>query len=294
MKIAIFARDIDLNWRDRLCFIIKTLVEKDIELYYYKPFYDKVKDEYRLNIPYGKRFSNNMELPPDTDFFLCFGGDGTFLESLTLIKDRGIPIAGINFGRLGFLTTADLEPSFSWIDDLLSGNFKIEKRGILKIESSKLPDDFFPYAINEVTVQRKDPSMLAVNVKINGSELPTYWSDGLVLASPTGSTAYALSIGGPIVLPKSKVLIIAPIAPHNLNVRPLVVPDDSEIEITVSSRWKEAILSLDNRSITIASGDTFKISKAEFELNYISLPSSSFIGALKGKLRWGEDKRNSS
>ncbi|MFA6334359.1 MAG: NAD(+)/NADH kinase [Bacteroidales bacterium] len=293
MKIAIFARDIDLVWRDRLCFIIRTLVEKDVELCYYKPFYDKVKDEYRLNIPYGKRFANNSELPPDTDFFLCFGGDGTFLESLTLIKDRNIPIAGINFGRLGFLSTADLEPSFSWIDDLLSGNFKIEKRTILKIESPKLPADFFPYAINEVTVQRKDPSMLSVIVKVNGSVLPTYWSDGLVLASPTGSTAYSLSIGGPIVLPTSKILIIAPIAPHNLNVRPLVVPDDTEIEITVSSRWKEAILSLDNRSVVISSGDSFKISKAEFELNYISLPSSSFIGALKEKLRWGADKRNS-
>ncbi len=293
MKIAIFARDIDLAWRDRLCFIIKTLVEKDVELCYYKPFYDKVKDDYRLNIPYGTRFSCNSELPADTDFFLCFGGDGTFLESLTLVKDRGIPVAGINFGRLGFLTTADLDPSLSWIDDLLSGNFKIEKRTVIKVESSNLPEDIFPYAINEVTVQRKEPSMLAVNVKVNGKTLPTYWSDGLVLATPTGSTAYSLSVGGPIALPASRILILAPIAPHNLNVRPLVVPDDTEIEISVSSRWKEAFLSLDNRSVLISSGESFRISKAEFELNYISLPSSSFIGALKDKLKWGQDKRNS-
>ncbi len=152
----------------------------------------------------------------------------------------------------------------------------IEKRSILKIASDKLPDNFFKYAINEVSVQRNDPSMLAVKVKINESELPTYWSDGLVLPVRQAKTAYSLSIGGPIVLPASKVLIIAPIAPHNLNVRPLVVPDDSVIELTVSSRGKEALLSLDNRSISVCSGDSFIITKAEFELNYISLPSSSF------------------
>jgi len=122
MKIAIFARDIDPVWRNRLCYIFKALEGKGIELYYYKAFYDKVREDYLLKIPLGETFSNNRELPVDTDIFLCFGGDGTFLESLTLIRDRAIPVAGINFGRLGFLTSTNLEPSFSWIDDLLSGN----------------------------------------------------------------------------------------------------------------------------------------------------------------------------
>ncbi len=292
MKIAIFAREIDAAWRDRLCYIFKALEGKGIELCYYKAFYEKVRDEYLLKVPDGNTFSNHMELPEETDIFLCFGGDGTFLESLTFIRDRAIPVAGVNFGRLGFLTSTNLEPSFSWIDDLLTGNFKIEKRTIIKIDSSVLPEDFYPYAINEMSVQRKGPSMLSVNVNINNHELPAYWGDGLLVASPTGSTAYSLSAGGPIVMPASKILIIAPIAPHNLNVRPMVVPEDSIIDITVWSRLTEVTLSMDNRSLTISSGDSFRISKAEYELNYISFPSSSFIGALKDKLRWGEDRRN--
>jgi len=293
MKIALFARDFEAAWCSQLCLIIRTLVDKGVLLCYYKPFYDKIKSLHDFNFPDSQTYTDYTDIPRDTDVFLCFGGDGTFLESLTHIREKSIPIAGVNFGRLGFLTSADLNSGLEWIDDLLTGNYKIEKRTLLKIEADALPPDFFSYSANEVSIQRKDPTMISVTLSIDGVELPTYWSDGLVVATPTGSTAYSLSIGGPIVVPVSKVWIVAPIAPHNLNVRPMVVPDDAVLEMNVSARSGEALLCLDNREVVIKSGESIRITKAEFNLNYISLQKSSFINALKDKLRWGEDKRNS-
>lgn len=291
MKIAIFAREINEKWWKRLELILRTLDEKSVELTYYRPFYTKMVHESDISIPAGDFFTGEDDLQPDTELFLCLGGDGTFLESITLVRDRDIPVAGVNFGRLGFLTGADSKKD-DWIDALLARNYTIEKRALLKVTSPAIPPNFCKYALNEVSFQRKDPSMLSVHVSVNGMELPPYWSDGLVLASPTGSTAYSLSVGGPIALPGVKALILAPIAPHNLNVRPLVVSDDSLIEIFVESRRGSAIMSLDNRSFILPAGEKVKISKAEFELKYISLPSGSFIEALKEKLLWGKDKRN--
>lgn len=293
MKIAIFARSIDTKWHIRLSLVVAALLEREAELTFFAPFYKKAKQEYMLNLPVAETFSSHEDLPKDIDIFLCLGGDGTFLESLTLIQDRNLPVAGVNFGRLGFLTSADSAPSNRWIDMLFKGDYKIEKRTVLKVSSADKFNCMYPFALNEVSVQRQDPSMLSVTLKINGMELPTYWSDGIVIATPTGSTAYSMSIGGPIMFPTAKALIIAPIAPHNLNIRPLVVPDDTVIELVVTARKTGAILCLDNRTINVSSGDKFTISKAGFYMNYISLPASGFIGALKEKLLWGEDRRNS-
>jgi NAD+ kinase len=292
MKIAIFARDINEKWWNRLMSVLKALDNRGIQLSYYRPFYTKMVHSTEIPIPAGDLFTGEQDLPADTDIFLCLGGDGTFLESVTMVRDRDIPIAGINFGRLGFLTSADSQNE-EWIEALLNKNFKIERRALLTVSSSAIPPNFCRYALNEVSFQRKDPSMLAVYVKVNGMELPPYWSDGLVLASPTGSTAYSLSVGGPIALPGVKALILAPIAPHNLNVRPLVVSDDSVIEIYVESRKGSAIMSLDNRSFILPAGEKVTIYKADFEIKYISLTEDSFIEALKEKLLWGKDKRNS-
>src|SRR5512133_724209 len=206
MKIAIFARDIDVKWHVRLCLIMAALLERGGELTFYAPLYKKAKEEYRLNMPVAGTFATHEELPAETDLFLCLGGDGTFLESLTLIRERNLPIAGVNFGRLGFLTSADSVPGNSWIDLLFSGNYKIEKRTILKVSAHNKFNGLYPYALNEVSVQRQDPSMLSVTLSINGMELPTYWSDGIVMATPTGSTAYSMSIGGPIMLPTAKTV----------------------------------------------------------------------------------------
>ena len=292
MKIALFARDFDINWSARVLLIIKTLIDEGVQLCFYEPFYHKVHHLPGLVNFEHSTFNSYSDLPQDTDLFLCLGGDGTFLESLTFIRDKSLPIAGVNFGRLGFLTSADINSPNGWISDLIQGKYSVEKRTILQIENDRLPSDFFPYAVNEVSIQKIDSKMISVVLRIDGIELPAYWSDGLVVATPTGSTAYSLSIGGPIVMPFSKVWTVAPIAPHNLNVRPMIVPDDVSLEMSANSRSGKVILCLDSREFILPSGSPVKIKKADFPLKYISLQEGSFINALKDKLRWGEDKRN--
>ncbi len=241
---------------------------------------------------YGEDFTSWEDLPADTDIFLSLGGDGTFLQSLTFIRDRNIPVAGINFGRLGFLTTARADGAETWIDDLLAGRWTVEERGLLEVSCEGLPDKLYPFALNEVSLQRHGAGMLSIQVRIDGLELPSYWADGLVVATPTGSTAYNLSVGGPVVMPTSDVMVIAPIAPHNLNVRPLVVPMSSTVELCFGTRDRKAVLSLDNRRCEISEGTLIRLARSSFGLRYVSLSDNNFIGALRDKLYWGEDRRN--
>ena len=243
---------------------------------------------------YGEDFGSWEDLPADTDLFLSLGGDGTFLQSLTFVRDRGIPVAGINFGRLGFLTAARADEGDGWIDDLLGRRYTVDERSLLRVTCAALPDTFYPFALNEVSLQRRGASMLQIRVRIAGRELPSYWADGLVVCTPTGSTAYNLSVGGPVVLPHSEVMVISPIAPHNLNVRPLVVPLDADIELSFRSRSKGALLTLDNRSFEIPSETTVSLARGRFGLRYVSLSDDNFIQALQTKLFWGEDRRNAS
>ena len=242
---------------------------------------------------YGEDYSSWEDLPADTDLFLSLGGDGTFLQSLTFIRDRGIPVAGINFGHLGFLTTARADET-GWVDALLSGRYTVEERSLLRVTSAALPDDFYPFALNEVSLQRRGTSMLQIRVCIDGRELPTYWADGLVIATPTGSTAYNLSVGGPVIMPSSAVMVIAPIAPHNLNVRPLVVPVEADVELHFRSRGPGALLTLDNRSCEIPSESSVSLRRGRYGLRYVSLSDDNFIHALRTKLFWGEDRRNAN
>lgn len=242
-------------------------------------------------ICYGEDFLSWEDLPDDTDLFLSLGGDGTFLQSLTFVRDRGIPVAGINFGRLGFLTTARADDT-GWVDDLLSGRYQVEERSLLRVVCADMPEDFYPFALNEVSLQRRGAGMLSVHVRIDGRDLPAYWSDGLVISTPTGSTAYNLSVGGPIVMPSSEVMVIAPISPHNLNVRPLVAPIGSVIEMSFESRGGNALLMLDNRAVEIRPGTEVSIARGRYGLRYASLSDNNFINALRAKLLWGEDRRN--
>ena len=242
---------------------------------------------------YKEDFSSSEDLPGDTDLFLSLGGDGTFLQSLTFVRDRGIPVAGINFGHLGFLTTARADDP-GWMDALLSGNYTVEERGLLRVTCAGLPESFYPFALNEVSLQRRVASMLQISVCIDGRELPTYWADGLVISTPTGSTAYNLSVGGPVVIPASEVMVIAPIAPHNLNVRPLVVPMDASVELLFRTRGAAALLTLDNRSCELPSETRISLARGRYGLRYVSLSDDNFIHALQTKLFWGEDRRNAN
>ena len=222
------------------------------------------------------------DILPQTGMVLSLGGDGTFLCAARLVGDLGIPIIGVNFGRLGFLSENTPDEV---VDAIKNRSYKIEDRCLLDVNGE--------YAFNEVSIHRQGGAMMGVTVKIDGRALPVYWADGLLVATSSGSTAYSLSVGGPICTPDARVLIIAPIAPHNLNVRPLIVPDTARIEISVSSRDGKAVLSLDNHSEEVDTSVVLNVSVAQFSLKRVRLEGNDFVKALTSKLFWGEDVRNS-
>ena len=222
------------------------------------------------------------ELRDGTDMLLSLGGDGTFLSAARLIGRRGVPVVGVNFGRLGFLSENTPEDV---VEALRSGLYSIEDCALL--------DAGGQYALNEVAIHRHGGAMLGIRVRIDGRPLPVYWADGLLVATSSGSTAYSLSAGGPICLPGSRVLIVTPIAPHNLNVRPLIVPDTSRIQISFRSREDFINLSLDNHSTIIGPDAEITVTVAQFSLKRVRLQGSDFVKALTSKLFWGEDVRNS-
>lgn len=234
------------------------------------------------------RLGPDAPLREDTDWVLSMGGDGTFLSAATQVGAREIPILGVNLGRIGFLSENTPEDT---LEKLLSGAYTIEERSLLKVDVSGV-ELSSPYALNEVGVLRKGAAMLGVDVCVDGVELPTYWADGLLVATSSGSTAYSLSVGGPIVMPEAKVWILSPIAPHNLNVRPLVIPDGSSISLSFQARENSVSLSLDNRIYELSTNANIKISMAQFSLKRVRLSGSNFFAALTDKLHWGEDLRN--
>ena len=237
----------------------------------------------------------NSRMQEDTDILLAAGGDGTFLSASRLAEDSGVPILGVNFGRLGFLSETQWDEVAR---ALVTKDYTIESRTLLHARVEPVTGvseiDNWNYALNEVCAHRVGASMLGIDVRIGDSSLPTYWADGLLVATSSGSTAYSLSVGGPIVLPESEVLIISPISPHNLNVRPLIVPESSEITLNFQTRDPHIVLTLDNRQAEIDTSFTVRISKASFPLNRVRLNRSNFIDALVSKLFWGEDIRNYS
>ena len=238
-------------------------------------------------------FSSAADLPGDVDIILSLGGDGTFLSSMTIAGDSGIPVAGINFGRLGFLASAGSGDSGCGIvDRMIDGDYGVERRSLLQVSGGGLPSGFYPYALNEITLQRSEPYMIGIEVSIDGMRIPTYWADGLLIATPTGSTAYSLSLGGPVVVPDSSVFIISPMAPHNLNARPLIIPDTSVIEVAIRSGGHRTMISADNRSADIGEGTRVTVRRAPFTLSCVTFGREGFFAALNEKLLWGEDRRN--
>jgi len=240
-------------------------------------------------------FNDNQKLDEKVDFLFSVGGDGTLLRSISLIKNTKIPILGINAGRLGFLTSIQKDTLKQGLDLFFAGKYKKIDRSLLEVSTKEpikaLKD--FGYALNEVSINRKNTtSMLSIDAKLNEQFLTTYWADGLIIATPTGSTGYSLSSGGPIVTPSSKCLVVNPIAPHNINMRPLIVPDQTTFEISVNGRSKTHLLSLDSRILTIENGNDIFIKKAKFKVITIQLEGTFFFNTLREKLFWGRDSRN--
>jgi len=292
MKIAIFGKTLNPNLNDYIRQLFDSLKKSGAEIHVYSSFYNYLKKT--LGLPKGiHTFNRREEEIRDYDFFISIGGDGTMLESATIIGDSNTPILGINTGSLGFLSSVSKEDIEHAIKQLHEGSFTIDKRTMIRLESSKQLFGKNNFALNEVTIHKKDTtSMITIHTWINDEYLNAYWADGLIVSTPTGSTGYSLSCGGPIVNPNSESFIITPIAPHNLNVRPIVVSDNSIIKLKAEGRSPLFLISLDSRSETIEPTDELTLRKENFTLNLVRLSNESFISTLRNKLMWGADKRN--
>ncbi|MBZ0327383.1 MAG: NAD kinase [Altibacter sp.] len=294
MKIGIYGQFYHENSEAYIQSILDALQKKNVEIVIEENFLDIIN----LHQDITKNFSGVdtfSELDDSYDLFFSIGGDGTILKSVTFVRDLGIPIVGINTGRLGFLATIQKEEIAQSINQILNGDYSISERSVLTIETEPNNTEIHPlnFALNEVAVNRKNTtSMIKVETLVNDKYLTSYWSDGLIVATPTGSTGYSLSCGGPVIDPSTNSIVITPIAPHNLNARPLVIPDNSVISLKVSGREKSYLVSLDSRIATLENETTIVIKKAPFPINLVQLHDDSFIKTLRKKLLWGEDKRN--
>jgi NAD+ kinase len=238
-------------------------------------------------------FFSHKDFHKGIDLTLSIGGDGTFIKSVSFIRDSGVPILGINTGRLGFLANISQDALLHTLEQVKNKNFEYQKRSLLRVQTEEdlFGDDNF--ALNEVTIQKKDTaSMVTVHASLDNKYLNSYWADGLIVSTPTGSTAYNLSCGGPIVTPGCLVHILTPIAPHNLNVRPVVVPDHLPISLSIEGRGRKYLISLDGNSKNISQGEQVLVSKAEFMINVIKFEDNNFLDTIRNKMLWGIDKRN--
>lgn len=292
MKIAIYSQYYKGN---EACFntLLEYLAKKESEIYIEDSFYQLITKPLpaEVQIPL-KTF---QVLDNSFDLLVSIGGDGTILRAVTYVNNLAIPIIGINTGRLGFLATIQNNRIKSAFDCIFAGNYKISERSLLSVETQPENDDLLllNFALNEITISRKNTtSMITIKTHLNGEYLTSYWADGLIISTPTGSTGYSLSCGGPVISPAAKSLVITPIAPHNLNARPLVIPDNTEIQLKVNGREDFYLISLDSRIATLHNSTIVTIRKANFKIKMIELYSESFIDTLRKKLLWGEDKRN--
>ncbi|HEX8269704.1 MAG TPA: NAD kinase [Flavobacterium sp.] len=294
MKVAIYGQYYQNSTepiiKDIFVFFNKNNVEMVIEEAFLKLLYEKqlVKKEY-------KTFNNYKELDESFDMMISIGGDGTILRAATLVRDSGIPILGINAGRLGFLATVQKDNIENFLQFVIDKNYSLSKRTLLSLSVTPKSSDLseLNFAMNEISVSRKDTtSMITIETWLNGEYLNSYWADGLIIATPTGSTGYSLSCGGPILTPDVKSLVITPIAPHNLNARPLVIPDKTEIRLRISGREEQYLVSLDSRITSVRNETVLTIRKTPFKINMVEIPGETFLKKLRNKLLWGEDKRN--
>jgi NAD+ kinase len=293
MKVAIFGQyyqnDTRPIIRDIFVFFNRNNVELVIESHFLKILYEEKIIEKQYNT-----FSSYTDLDSSFDILISIGGDGTILRATTYVRDSGIPILGVNAGRLGFLANVQKENIESFLQLVLEKKYTISKRTLLTTVCSQ--DNLnldINFAMNEVSVSRKDTtSMITIETFLNGEYLNSYWADGLIISTPTGSTGYSLSCGGPILTPDVAALVLTPIAPHNLTARPLVITDDTEIKLKVSGREEQYLISLDSRTSFISNNSELTIKKTPFKINMVEIPEETFLKTLRTKLLWGEDKRN--
>ncbi len=290
MTIALFGKTIALENGENMRQLFAELAKNQVEIVVYQPFAELVKAFVPSGVNYNV-FTSNADL--NADLLFSIGGDGTILDTVPFVLDSGIPVAGINMGRLGFLSSISKNEIVNAVNSVLTGDYTVEQRSLLELVSPEKVFDDVKYALNELNVIRNpEHSLLAIKVFVDDIYLNTYWGDGILLATPTGSTAYSLSAGGPIIAPNAKNFVITPIATHNLTVRPVVIPDDSTIRIQVEGREKSFVFSMDSRNCTLDTSVQLEVRKAGFCLNLVRMRGEDFFGTIRNKLMWGKDNRN--
>ena len=292
VKIALFGKEFDNDQLEYFRILTEALENRGCKLLVWKPFHDFLKDKmvFRQEV---SLFSEHADLKGQADLLFSVGGDGTMLHSVRLVRDSGIPIAGINLGRMGFLSSIPRTDIISAVEDILENRYRIVRRTLISLLSPKGLFSDFNYAFNELSINKKEySSPVVVHVWVNDQLLHSYWADGLIVATPTGSTAYSLSCGGPILTPDSSNFVITPIAPHNLSVRPVVIPDSSLVRIRVDSRDQQALVGLDSQSAVITPDIELVVGKAGFEINLVQRFNENFFSTMRAKLNWGSDIRN--
>ena len=292
MKVAIYSRGLDFEQENPLLVLLEELTRYDTYIYIFHQLLEQFtlpKHLYDKMIP----FKSSEDLDDDFDFLISLGGDGTMLDTVTLVRDKKIPILGINFGRLGFLASISKEELGSAVDSLVNHTYVLDKRTLIHLDSNEALFGDTPFALNEFAIHKRDISpMVKIHTYLNGEFLNSYWADGLIVSTPTGSTGYNMSCNGPIVFPESASFVITPVAPHNLNVRSIVVPDNNVISFEVESRAEQFICAMDARREIVTKSIQLAVRREKFGISLIRLNENSFLSTLRTKLTWGLDKRN--
>ncbi|SFC54629.1 NAD+ kinase [Parapedobacter composti] len=293
MKIAVYGREFHPSVIPYVQRLFDLLAAQNAELWIYEGFHNFLGQQ--INYPQSwHTYTHYPQLPADIGFMLSLGGDGTMLAAVSIVGDSGLPVAGINFGRLGFLADIGKDDIVPSIEAILVGEYNIQKRTLLAVQSDQIAlFDGNHFALNDITLFKSDSSaMITVTAHLNGELLNAYWADGIIVATPTGSTAYSLSCGGPIITPGSGNFVITPISPHNLNVRPVVVSDDMTVDLQIESRSGKFLLSCDSQTTALSTDIRLQITKAHYQVNLIRLKNYSYFANLRNKLLWGLDARN--
>ena len=288
-KFALFGNVYQAKKSAHVLRLLSILEKHQAEVYVQKEFFQFLTKEQKMDLQVAGTFEeDNFE----ADIVLSMGGDGTFLKAASHVGNKNIPILGINTGRLGFLADVSPEELEETFEDIYKNNYKIEDRSVLQVTSEGQPLKSTPFGLNEIAVLKRDSSsMITIHTSINGAYLTTYQADGLVIATPTGSTAYSLSIGGPVIVPHSNNIAITPVAPHSLNIRPIVINDDWEITLDVESRSHNFLVAIDGRSETCREGTRLVIRKADYNIKVVKRPNHIFFHTLRDKMMWGADSR---
>jgi NAD+ kinase len=292
MRIAIYSRGLEADQQNGIKLLLSELAAYKIEPVIFQDFFNQFYSIINFGDKYST-FNSPEDLVDDIDCIISLGGDGTLLDTVTFVRDTGIPVLGINYGRLGFLASIGKDELHTAVEALVKRTYMLDKRTLLHLDANMPLFDKTPYALNEITIHKKDTSpMIKIHTYLNGEFLNTYWADGLIVATPTGSTGYSLSCNGPVIFPESASFVITPVSPHNLNIRPIIVPDNNIISFEIEGRTDGFLCTLDSRREIVDKDVQLAVKKESFGINLIRLNENNFLQTLRNKLSWGLDKRN--